>query len=932
MNLLNGLKCSVFMLLMCFALCVNGVNARRATVDLAGEWKFSTSLADDSAITVKLPGTTDTNGVGVINDNHGETTQLTRRTTFSGKAYYSRSVDIPTDWKGRHITLMLERTRPSEVWVDGVKIGSCRYLSTPHRYDLSEALSPGRHIITVMVDNGDAIPEQIKSSSHACTESTQTNWNGIIGRIELQSVNPLHVSSLSAWPDVDSRSFKIVADLSRDKSLNGKSMTIGVGDRSVTLPLRDGVTRYEAVVALGDTARLWSEWTPVRHIVTAVIPGIDSASVKAGLRDFKAKGRQMSINDTVTFLRGRHDACVWPLTAHVAMDVDSWRDYFRTIKDYGLNHVRFHSWCPPDACFEAADMEGIYLQPELPIWGVFSKDSEELMQFLLEDGKRIHEEYGNHPSFVMFALGNELWGEIPVMSEFIETFRGIDSRHLYAYGSNVYLGYNGHIDGEDFMVTCRVGGGDGYSTHTRASFSFYDADEGGYLNNTPPNTVMNFQKAVELSPVPVVGHETGQYQIYPDYAEMSKYTGVLRPDNFAEFKRRLEAARMGGQALDFHRASGAWAVELYRADIEMNLRTPDMAGFQLLDLQDYPGQGTALVGVLDAFMDNKGLVSPEEWRRWCDEVVLLAEMPRYTYNEGEMLEVDLAVADYGNCALAGDTLVWKLCHGDVTVENGRMIIPEGRGLLDVGRINVPLATRTKARRMDLKLELAGSDITNSYPLWVYPAGGELSAGDVIIASSLSDDVTKALRDGARVLLAPSRSIVDSTTVGGLFMTDYWNYRMFKTISESNNRPVSPGTMGLLIDASHPALAQFPTDYHTSWQWYGIVKNSYPLILDALNDTDYRPLVQVIDNVERNHRLGLVMEFNVDKGKLLLVMADIDKALSTREGRQLLNSLVGYMNSDAFSPDATLSLKQLEELLTVPASSLRIDALHNISYD
>ena len=261
-----------------------------------------------------------------------------------------------------------------------------------------------------------------------------------------------------------------------------------------------------------------------------------------------------------------------------------------------------------------------------------------------------------------------------------------------------------------------------------------------------------------------------------------------------------------------------------------------------------------------------------------------------------------------------------------------MIIPEGRGLLDVGRINVPLATRTKARRMDLKLELAGSDITNSYPLWVYPAGGELSAGDVIIASSLSDDVTKALRDGARVLLAPSRSIVDSTTVGGLFMTDYWNYRMFKTISESNNRPVSPGTMGLLIDASHPALAQFPTDYHTSWQWYGIVKNSYPLILDALNDTDYRPLVQVIDNVERNHRLGLVMEFNVDKGKLLLVMADIDKALSTREGRQLLNSLVGYMNSDAFSPDATLSLKQLEELLTVPASSLRIDALHNISYD
>ena len=241
--------CAVF-------LCFNSVNAQRATVDLAGEWKFSTSLAGDSAITVKLPGTTDTNGWASSMTITVKQLSLPVALHFSGKAYYSRSVDIPTDWKGRHITLMLERTRPSEVWVDGVKIGSCRYLSTPHRYDLSEALSPGRHIITVMVDNGDAIPEQIKSSSHACTESTQTNWNGIIGRIELQSVNPLHVSSLSAWPDVDSRSFKIVADLSRDKSLDGKSMTIGVGDRSVTLPLRDGVTRYEAVVALGDTARL----------------------------------------------------------------------------------------------------------------------------------------------------------------------------------------------------------------------------------------------------------------------------------------------------------------------------------------------------------------------------------------------------------------------------------------------------------------------------------------------------------------------------------------------------------------------------------------------------------------------------------------------------------------------------------------------------
>ena len=92
------------------------------------------------------------------------------------------------------------------------------------------------------------------------------------------------------------------------------------------------------------------------------------------------------------------------------MDTASWLAYFRKIKEYGLNHVRFHSWCPPEACFEAADIEGIYLQPELPIWGTFNEKEVELMHFLHDDGEAIQREYSAHPSFAMFGLGNELWG------------------------------------------------------------------------------------------------------------------------------------------------------------------------------------------------------------------------------------------------------------------------------------------------------------------------------------------------------------------------------------------------------------------------------------------------------------------------------------------------------------------------------------------
>ena len=102
----------------------------------------------------------------------------------------------------------------------------------------------------------------------------------------------------------------------------------------------------------------------------------DEMTTTFALCDFKAEGNHFIVNGRKTFLRGKHDACVWPLTGHVAMGYDEWYNYLKTCKQYGINHVRFHSWCPPEACFEAADNLGIYLQPELPIWGGFDEKDE----------------------------------------------------------------------------------------------------------------------------------------------------------------------------------------------------------------------------------------------------------------------------------------------------------------------------------------------------------------------------------------------------------------------------------------------------------------------------------------------------------------------------------------------------------------------------
>ena len=753
------------------------------------------------ADTIILPGTTDLAGKGIaaVEPQYGlpvETGRLTRRHSFAGKAWYRKKVVAPYVWREKELALYLERTKATKLYLDGALVDSCNNVSTPQVYNLGK-LRPGVHTITLCVDNGGGVPVQVIKSSHLYSDDTQTNWNGVIGRIEFGPVEE------------------------------------------------------------------FSEQLPV--------PEMPRLEVVDGR--FMAGGKPV-------FLRGKHDACVFPLTGHTPMDKASWINYFQRCNDYGINHVRFHSWCPPEAAFAAADELGIYLQPELPFWGTL--EGEELLAFLKKEGLNIVRTYGHHPSFAMFSLGNELWGEKAVMQEMVDTFRTEAPHILYTNGTNAFLGWQGYVDGMDFMATARTRGESygAYNTHVRSSFAFCDAMDGGILNHFYPGTTRNFAEALEGVPMPVISHETGQFQSYPDYAQIDKYTGPLAPYNLMEFRRRLDIAGMAAQAGDFHRASLRWAFELYKADVEMCLRTPGLGGFQLLDIQDYPGQGSAYVGILDAFMDPKGDIDPAEWRQFCSELVPLAEFGKYCWSEDEVFHAHVKVANF-----TGEDLV------------------EGEGEYEIDKPVSELLDTVKApARIDLRLSArtAGYEGVNSWPIWVYPADNQPDRSGITIVRKLDNAALKALEAGKKVLLMPS----DTTgTVGGLFQTDYWNYRMFKQICESNGKPVSPGTLGILTDPAHPLFREFPTEEHTDWQWFPVLKASRPMILDALRG--YKPIVQVIDNVERNHRLGLVFEFAAGKGKLLVCCSDLESVLDCPEGRQFYKAVLDYMRSDDFQPSVEL---------------------------
>ncbi len=962
MTLRNGFYFLLASLTLMVAACNSGPTyIEKNEISLNGSWRFALDSSSLGIVqkwyskalsdSVKLPGTLDENKKGIPNLNRTETMRLSRELTFDGMAWYQKVINIPENWNDKEISLFMERTKPTSIWIDTAFVGSNDNLLTEQSYDLSVYLKPGKHTLTILVNNGKgSVPDGV-TGSHAWTEHTEGNWNGIIGRFSLQALNRTHIVNIQLYPDIDKRTVlvkakiisnlannsKAVINISAESSNSADFQKIAPEKYSVLLQPGENIVKLN--YKMGSRSKLWSEFNPVFYKIKVGLSSekpIDYAEAVFGMRRFNTEGTQFAINGTRTFLRGKHDACVFPLTGHPPMDVDGWRRIFSIAKSYGINFYRFHSWAPPKAAFDAADLEGIYLQPELPFWGSVSRDgNHRLNAFLLKEGENILASYGNHPSFVMFALGNELSGDQEVMKEFLDHFRSIDNRHLMAYGSNNYLGFRGPAAGEDYYSACRVGADTDttFATQIRGSFSFADACDGGYINGRYPSTDINFSGAISKCTVPAVGTEVGQYQIYPNYDEIKKYKGVMKPWNFEVFRERLKTNNLDSQAKSFFRASGALSVICYKADIEMALRTPHFGGFHLLDLQDFPGQGTALVGILDAFMESKGLVTPEQFTQFCNRVVPLLTMKKYCWTNDEPFAGKIEVANYSESTLKDQKVTWELSKsaGGLVVKGQTIIsLPQGE-LTEAADLKIDLSSIKNAEKLTLTLILDGTNYRNSYPVWVYPAGADTKVpSDIYVTEKLDKITLSKLAEGGKVLCFPSFDEVKDISVGGLFTPDYWNYRMFKGISESIKKPVSPGTMSILTDPSLPLFSDFPTEFHSNWQWWSVVKNSRPFILDN-GPADYFPLVQVVDNIERNHKLGLIFEFTVGKGKILFCMSHLQEIQDKPEGKQLYSSILKYISSEKFTPRQLLTPDNLVSLFSAKAATRHMEGVKNISY-
>ncbi len=941
-------------LIFCLILagCTSPRNEIRDTMSLAGEWKFKvdsldlgltqkwyTSSFDEHVL---LPGSMAENGkgdevslatewVGNIVDSsyfHDEKYRKFRQADnfkipfwlkpvkhYVGPAWYQKEISLPADWQGRRVVMILERCHwESRVFVNGLEAGHRNSLAAPHTYNITDLIDPGKNRISIRIDNRMIIPVGV--NSHSVSDHTQSNWNGIVGEISLEASSPVFIKEIQIYPDITSRTARVDVTLARQNEAPFEGiLELRAGSFNTEQNHSpDGVTKevslsgleqiFEVEYYMGEEVQCWSEFSPVLYQLDVKLKNakndlLDQQAESFGMREFSTRGTRFQVNGHPVFLRGTLECCIFPLTGYPPTDLASWEHLLNRCKDHGLNHLRFHSWCPPEAAFEAADKLGIYFQVECSSWanqGTTIGDGNPIDDYIYAEGDRILQAYGNHPSLCMMAYGNEPGGgnQNQYFSDLLDYWKSKDNRRVYTAGA----GWPVLPENE-------------YQNSPEPRIQQWGEGLNSNINADPPQTVSDYRDIISQYDVPLVSHEIGQWCVYPDFKEIEKYTGVLKATNFEIFRETLEDNHMADQAEDFLMASGKLQAMCYKQEIEAALRTPGFAGFQLLQLHDFPGQGTALVGLLDPFFDSKGYITPEAFSQFCSQTVPLARLGKRVFTNNETFRARIEMAHFGegpladlelNCRIfntAGETLHQaKLEMDEVPVDNA----------IPAGSIEFDLQDIIAAQKLTLEVQAERRGIANSWEFWVYPSDIQPLPGEVYITETMDSKAKDILEKGGSVLLLGYGKIKEDkgarVEIG--FSSIFWNTAW--------TRGQAPHTLGILCQPDHPVFSEFPTEYHSNWQWWDPVSHSQVMILDEFPPS-LRPLIQPIDTWFENRRLALAFEAGTGKGKLLVCSIDLYKNITERPvSQQLLHSILQYMNSPEFDPGVQLDQDQITDIL------------------
>lgn len=922
---------------------------------LAGAWTAIT--ADGSTHVINLPGTLDTNRIGqpdaIASSWHPaanignpddrfdpqETieTRFTRKFTFEGPVRIERTIEYCSQG-GNRVFIEVQRARHLTLTVDGEEVlpVNTPNVSTPYIFEVPGGLS-GQHLVSFISDNSyPGWPREAIVGSSAATDETQTNWNGLIGDIRIREELPVFISSLRVYPEESGLTVKGSVDAATDFS----------GEVILESKAIDGAIKVPVVVVAGtvaefelahlqvnpETAR-WDEGEGNLHELRATLSNGDWKRTRFGIRIFgQDQQGHLQLNGRRIFVRSEANCATFPETGHPPMDLPSWKRILTVFRSYGVNMMRFHSHCPPEAAFEAADELGMLMQPELSHWDPLSAfESDESYQYYRGELEEIILNLANHPSFVMLTFGNELCtGPLghQRMDQLLSQAHQLDSTRLYANGSNVHYGLAGADPASDFYTTATYvdpeldladiaihddqGVTMAQATREypiRATFARTDGQSGerieGFINNDYPSAQHNYDRAVEKIREkyhgPIFSFEVGQFEVLPDFAEITAFEGVTIPTNFQAVERRMKKRGLQERWETYVNASGELSLLCYREEVEAALRTSGLSGISLLGLQDFPGQGTALVGMLNSHLEPKPypFAAPQRFAAFFSGQLPLVLLPKYTYTNGEQLTAEIKVANYGHTDITG-RMRYRLHGGKYDFSGSGPQVTAHRGQLNTaGEISLNLKGIKEAVRLDL--EVAVGHVRNSYPIWVYPDQDPIKPESILEARHFDDEVVSHLSAGGTVYLSPT---VGAESLPGSvqtqFSTDFWSVRTF---------PKQDGAMGQYIDNSHPIFDHFPTEEHSNWQWWPMAIQRAVVIPESV-----QAIIAEMDSYAFLRPMAKLFECKVGKGKLLFSSMGLQDLQCYPEGRALQTSIYRYLSSDAFEPEQEVSAEVIRGLV------------------
>ncbi len=864
------------------------------TIDLSGNWSYRTDY-DDLGTQKEyykdifepggfiLPGSACENGVGKKQEYYNEMSKEAvraprERYEYIAPLWLQREVDIPEEFEGKHIRLFLERVNiASELWVDGKKIDrQIIELSAPHIYNLTGKLTAGKHIFTLRIDNRNLLNIDTMASGYSI--DTQGYWNGIIGIMELQCEDIFHLENIQVYPKENGINIRLIEVSDVHSPFERRNAEI---ELSVTAP--DGrafeTKRFSRELfnsrqveyfsyELSDI-QYWDEFNPALYTLNVrySCEGVtDEKNVRFGMRTIRTENKQILLNEKPVALRGTIDCAIYPLTGYPPTDIETWKRNFKIIKSYGLNHVRFHAWCPPENAFCAADELGIYVSVEMPLWLNRDVCALELGEdsahraYYTQEAVTISKTYGNHPSFIMFSNGNENMGDFELLEDIIIQIKAYDNRRIYTLTTNFD---HPVLPCEDYLCAYEAGG------HKVRIQDIQDI--------VAESTSLDYSKAISDVPVPIISFEIGQYCVYPDVRNIEKYMGNMLPTNFDVIKKEMIKKNVYHKLNDYVKASGDLAVKLYKEDIEAALRTKDFGGFELLSLCDYTGQSTATVGILDVFFDSKGLIEPEQFRQFCNDVVPLFKAKRIFTNT-ETLEAELDLYDYGQKIIENPVF-------DLKIYNGNELFYQIK--TTDSNISVPLNGIKKSAQ--LNVELAVSGYTNSWRIYVF---AEKAADNDVKIIRTKEELEVILRIGGRAIVTAD---CIENPICGSFIPVFWSPVHFP----------SQKPCGAIIDDTHPIFKDFPTGKYPDYQWKKLLDNSKGIDVSPFGK-DFKPIVEAVPNFVDNTPNSPLFEARVGNADILFCGFDLNG--TDTASKQLRECIYDYVSSEEFNAENKIDEK------------------------